>query len=188
MAAFRTRLRAGIAALRGRAFVRDQHGAVAIEFGILALPFFTLIFAILETTMIFFAAQILDSAVQDASRLVRTGQAQLANYPASNFRTAICNGLYGLFDCSKLKIKVSVISNFASATATPPTQTGTACSPTCNWTITESYTPGTGSNVIMVQAYYKWPVIVNLPGFNLQNQPDGIRLLGSVRVFQNEPF
>ena len=45
-----------------------------------------------------------------------------------------------------------------------------------------------GGDVVLVQAYYKWPTIVRLPGFNLQDQVDGTRLLGAVRVFRNEPF
>lgn len=173
---------------RGRGFARDERGVTIIEFGILAVPFFTIVFAILETTMIFLAGQVLDSAVQDASRLVRTGQAQAQSYNLAKFRTAICNSLFGLFDCSKLKIKVSVVSSFSAANMPPPTKSGAECTPVCDWTLVESFSPGSGSEVIMVQAYYKWPTIVHLPGFNFQNQPDGSRLLGAVRVFQNEPF
>jgi hypothetical protein len=40
----------------------------------------------------------------------------------------------------------------------------------------------------MVQAYYKWPVILNFGGFNLQTAGDGTHLLSAVRVFSNEPF
>ena len=55
---------------RGRRFARDERGVTAVEFGILGLPFFTIIFAILETTMVFLAGQVLDGAVEDASRLI----------------------------------------------------------------------------------------------------------------------
>ncbi len=174
---------------RGRAFARDDRGVTAIEFAILALPFFTIIAAILETSLVFFAGQILDSAVQDAARLLRTGQAQNASYTSSNFRTAICNGLYGMFNCANLRIKVSVVSTFTNATTSYPLPTGTSCTPSsCDWTMSESYAPGAGGDVVLVQTYYKWPTVVRLPGFNLQDQPDGTRLLGAVRVFKNEPF
>src|SRR5690606_1677698 len=95
---------------RGAAFARNERGAVAIEFAILSLPFFTLIYAILETSIVFLTGQILDSAVNDASRMVRTGQAQTAGWDIDDFRDAMCDGLYGLFDCSQVRIKVSVIS------------------------------------------------------------------------------
>ena len=173
---------------RGSAFGRDEKGTTAIEFAILALPFFTLIYAILETSLVFFAGQILDSAVQDAARLVRTGQAQTANYTADTFQTAICNGLYGIFDCTQLRINVKTVATFADATVTYPTKTGTDCTTTCDWTLQPLYQPGSGGDIVIVQAYYKWKTIVDLPGFNLQNQPGGIRLLGAVRVFKSEPF
>jgi Flp pilus assembly protein TadG len=172
----------------GRSLASDERGVTMLEFAFLALPFFTIIFAMIETTMIFFAGQILDAAVDDASRLIRTGQAQTEEYELPDFRERVCDELYGLFDCAAVKLKVSVVTNFSSATAPPPTQTGTDCDPTCDWTIAQTYAPGSGKQIVMVQAYYKWPVIVNLPGFNFQNQPDGVRLLGTVRVFANEPF
>lgn len=178
---------------RGRRFAGNQKGTTAIEFGLLAIPFFAIVGAILETSMVFFAGQVLDSSLQDATRLIRTGQAQNAGYTADNFRTQICNGLYGLFDCSKLKIKVSTISTFSSTGASISTPINPSCTdpssdPNECWQVVESYNPGVGSSIVLVEAYYKWPVIVNFGGFNLINQPDGSRLLAAIRVFRNEPF
>lgn len=177
---------------RGCALARSESAATAVEFGILALPFFTLIFAILETATVFFAGQILDSAVNDSSRLIRTGQAQTAGYTVDDYRAAICQGLYGLFDCndhSKLRIKVTEISDFASAAPTAPIAPSCYTSGTgCDLTIAETYQPGVGSSVVLVEAYYKWPTVVNLPLFNFATMQDGTRLLAAVRVFRNEPF
>lgn len=164
---------------------RDERGATAVEFGLLAIPFFTIIGAILETALVFLASQVLDSAVQDASRLVLTGQAQGANYTLDNFRTAVCNGLFNMFDCSKLQIRVSTVTNFASATA--PTSPLDPTDPS-KWALKPLFEPGIGKDVEMVQVYYKWPVIINFAGLDLASSPDGTRLLGSVRVFANEPF
>lgn len=181
---------------RAGPFHRDERGVTLIEFGILALPFFTLIAAILETSLVFFAGQILDSAVQDAGRLIRTGQLQMGAASSNTldaFRQKVCDNLYGMMTCSGVKVKVSVVATFSDATVSYPIQTGNQCTTTngvktCNWTIVESYTPGVGGDVVLVQAYYKWPTLVRLPGFNLQDQVDGTRLLGAVRVFRNEPF
>jgi Flp pilus assembly protein TadG len=171
---------------RGHAFARDDRGVTAIEFGLLALPFFTIIFAILETTMVFFAAQILDSAVEDASRMVKTGQAQASGYTIDNFRTLMCGYTFGIFDCSQIKIKVAKITNFSSTTTANTVQTCTTT--TCTWTVVEGFSAGIGRDVVQVFAYYRWPLLVNLPYFNLKNQPDNYRLLGATRVFRNEPF
>ena len=172
---------------RGRNFSRDDRGVTAIEFAILGVPFFTIIFAILETAMVFFAGQVLDSAVEDASRLVKTGRAQAASYNLTNFRTLMCGYTFNLFgDCSQIKIKVAKITNFTSASTALTVQTCTAT--TCTWTITEGFVPGAGREVVQVFAYYRWPLLINLPYFNLKNQPDNYRMLASTRAFRNEPF
>jgi Flp pilus assembly protein TadG len=179
---------------RWRAFCREDDGVTLIEFGILAIPFFTIIAAILETGLIFLAGQILDSAVQDASRSVRTGLAHSSSFDEDAFRAEICSGLYNLFDCTagdneRLRINVAVVGDFSSAAATYPLATGESCtSASCPWALASAYDDGDGSSVVMVRAYYKWPTIVNLAGFNFATLPDGSRLLGATRVFKNEPF
>lgn len=180
---------------RWRTFGRNESGVTAIEFAILALPFFTIITAIMETALVFLAGQILDSSVQDASRLIRTGRA--IAFDEAQFRAQICDGLFGLFDCTagpneRLRINVSVIDDFASASPMPsPLKTGAACTAlSCDWEMADDFAGGEAgkSSVVMVRAYYKWPTLVNLPGFNLSTLPDGSRLLGAARVFMNEPF
>jgi Flp pilus assembly protein TadG len=182
-------------AMRGRKlFSRDESGAVAIEFAILALPFFTLIFAILETSIVFLAGQILDAAVHDASRKIRTGQAQQAAWNLTAFRTDVCNKLYGMFDCAGLRLKVEVVSTFANAQGAITSPIEEECTPDgdpeadCDWVIVEEFTPGVGSSVVLVQVYYKWPTLVNLPYFNLATQAGNTRLMAAVRVLRNEPF
>ena len=166
-----------------RDFARDERGVTLIEFGILAIPFFALVGAILETALVFLASQILDSAVQDSVRLIATGQAQTANYTAANFRTAICGRLYGIFNCANVKIRTTVLADFTIPASTPPIDPVTG-----QWTVVEQYTPGSGSQIVMVKVYYKWPIVFRFGGFNLQTSSDGTHLLGASRVFRNEPF
>jgi Flp pilus assembly pilin Flp len=177
---------------RGRAFARDDRGVTAVEFGILALPFFTIIFAILETTMVFLAGQVLDGAVEDASRQIKTGQAQ--SFEIDDFRALMCEYTFRLFgpDCSGVRVVVDVIDDFTSTeTATMPT---TTCEEdedgkvVCELDVEEDYAPGAGGSVVQVTAYYRWPLVIALPYFNLANQPDNARLLAATRVFRNEPF
>jgi Flp pilus assembly protein TadG len=170
----------------GRAFARDERGVTAIEFGLLAIPFFTVIFAILQTAIMFLGMQVLDSAVEDASRMVKTGRAQNASYTMSDFRSLLCGFTFNLIDCSQIKLKVEVISSFSSVTTNPTVQTCNVT--TCTWSFTEAFAGGSGRDVIQVSAYYRWPLIVTLPYFNLKNQPDNYRLISAIRVFRNEPF
>lgn len=171
---------------RVRMFGRDERGVTAVEFGILALPFFTVIFAILQTAIMFLASQVLDSALEDASRKVRTGEA--AGYSLDNFRTLVCDSTFNLVDCSQIQLRSQVLSSFANTTtATPQSCDTTTCTWTANW---QSFDSGSGAcrNIIQVSAYYRYPLIVVLPYFNLKNQPDNYRLIGSIRVFRNEPY
>lgn len=182
-----TSLFARLRAARRCGFVRDESGATLIEFAILGIPFFGIVGAILETSVMMLSSQVLDSAVYDASRFIRTGQAQSAHFDEARFKREICDRTYGLFgDCSGLKVKVSQINDFGSSTVPSPVEA--ECEDTCDWTIDEGFSPGGGSNIILVQAYYKWPVILGFNGSGLANQPDNTRLIATVRVFRNEPF
>jgi Flp pilus assembly protein TadG len=168
---------------RGRTFGCNESGTTAIEFALLGIPFFAVVGAILETALVFLSGQILDSAVQDAARQIRTGQG--ANFNATSFKTAVCAGLYGLFDCSQLKLRASVVGKFGDAAFSSPVDPVTG-----DWKpewVIDTYNGSARSAVVVVEAYYKWPTIVNLGGFNLANTPDGKRLVSAVRVFKNEP-
>jgi len=185
---------------RRRGFAHDESGVTAIEFGLLALPFFSILGAILETSLVFLSSQVLDSAVQDASRLLRTGQAQRAGITPAQFKTLVCDRLYGLFpDCDGLHIEIKVIARFQDVDMTPPVkwacdapaagQTPAQAAADCaNWTRPEMFVPGVATNIVAVQVYYKWPVIVPFGGLGLSNLPDGRRLMGAATVFRNEPF
>src|SRR5574337_393171 len=87
-----------------RRFLRRQDGTAAIEFGMVALPFFGLMFAILETALVFFAGQSLEAAVSEAGRQVMTGQVQNAGYSQDDYKKyVVCAYLksgVSLFDCA----------------------------------------------------------------------------------------
>lgn len=166
-----------------RRFVRDEQGATAVEFGLVALPFAALIFAILETAMVFFAGQTLETSVNYAARIVRTGQAQEQGLSQSEFRSEVCKVLAGLFDCEKgLKLDVRTYKSFDQIDMSNPVD-GDG-----NLIDDFTYDPGNGGEIVVVRAFYEWPVVINLMGFSLANTPNGTHLLGASAAFRNEPF
>ncbi len=170
-----------------RAFARDARGVTAIEFALLAPPFFAIVLAILETALVFMAAEIFDSAVHDANRAIMTGRAQAQSATLDNYRDMVCGHTFGMLDCDAIHIVVSPVGDFTSASPPPPVASD--CSEQdCRWTEEEAFDPGGGSSVVLVRAYYRWPVIINFFGIGMANLPDNTRLLASVRVFRNEPF
>ena len=185
----------GLADLIGRAvrrwrrcgFVRNQRGATAVEFGILAFPFFAIMGAILETSMVFLSGQILESAVQDTSRLLRTGEAKGVIVSAADFKSRVCGRLYGMFgDCSGLHVEVGSVEEFSKVAISPPVDWN--CQANCNWTRSETYSAGDRSSFMVVQVYYKWPIVLSIGDMTMANLPDQKRLLASSAVFRNEPY
>ena len=91
-------------------FARHQDGAAAVEFALVAVPFLALLFAILETALVFFAGQTLETAASDSARMIMTGQG--ANWSVSDFQTQLCGttqnptSINALFNCQKIAISV----------------------------------------------------------------------------------
>ena len=166
-----------------RRFVRRQDGSAAVEFALVATPFLALLFAIIETAMVFFAGQTLEAAVADSSRLIMTGQAQSQNFSAANFKTQVCNRIYGLFDCAGgLYVDVKSYSSFASVSTAAPVTGKNFNSGSM------SYSPGTVGDIVVVSLYYQWPIYVSMLGNSLDNLNGGKRLLAATSVFRVEPY
>src|ERR1700755_2096632 len=64
-----------------RRFGRSRRGSAAVEFALVAPVFFALLFAIIESAIVFFAGQVLETITQDSARLIATGQAQTGQVP-----------------------------------------------------------------------------------------------------------
>ena len=167
-----------------RRFTRHQKGAAAVEFALVAIPFLALMFAIIETALVFFAGQTLETAASDAGRLIMTGQAQSAGFSKDDFKTAVCNYLAGgLFDCSGgVSVNVTTFSSFGAVNTAPPLTNGQLDTTKTN------YTPGGPNCIVAVQLYYQWPIYVSLLGDSLANQNGNKYLLVATSVFRNEPY
>jgi Flp pilus assembly protein TadG len=179
-ALFAARYDRGGAALTN--FARADKGVAAVEFAIIAVPFIALLLAILQTGIVLFAAQALESATETAARQIMTGQAQSANLTVSQFRNLICP-LPKLIDCSKLIIDVRVASNFSSADTsktifTTPSQA--------------QFNPGGPSTINVVRVMYQLPTYLSILGgtSNIFGVPSGStkNVILATAVFQTEPY
>jgi Flp pilus assembly protein TadG len=162
-----------------RRLARKQDGAAAIEFGMVAAPFLLLIFAIMETALVFFAGQTLETAVADSSRLIMTGQAQQQGMNQSAFKNAVCAKIFGLFDCQNgVYVDVKTYSSFGNVNLTTPLDENG------NFQNNMTYQPGAAGDIVVVRLYYQWSIYVAL----LQNMSGNKRLLIATAAFRNEPF
>ena len=104
-----------LTARTARRLIKQQDGAAAVEFALVAAPFLALVFAIMETAVVFFAGQALETAVADSSRLIMTGQAQNAAFTQAQFKNAVCAKLTVMFDCvNGVSIDVQSYPTFAT--------------------------------------------------------------------------
>lgn len=164
-----------------RFFVKRTDGVVAVEFGLLALPFFTLMFAILETSLLFFAGQALETITADSARLIMTGQAQTQNFDATKFQEAVCANTKGLFNCATgIKIDVRKYTAFKDANLAPPIDADG------NLTNNFAYDPGQPGEIVVVRLFFQWPI--SFSSLGLSNMAGGNRLLVATAAFRNEPF
>lgn len=167
-----------------RRLLRQQDGAAAIEFGLVAAPFLALVFAIMETAIIFFAGQALETAAADSARLIMTGQAQTAGYDQAKFKEQVCARIYGLFNCNAgLYVDVKKYTSFSGISTSKPVDANGNVQ-TSNF----GYQPGGPGDIVVVRLVYQWPVYVSLLGLNLSDVSGGKRLLLSTVAFRNEPY
>lgn len=165
-----------------RCFRDAQDGAAAVEFALVALPFLLLLLATLETFVVFFAMSDLEGAVNEASRLIRTGQVQNGGLTEAQYKQIICDRFFLASDCNaNLRIDVRTFQNFNNVNFDNPlTVTGDLRNDFI-------FQPGLAGDIVLVRAFYSWKIAV--PGnIGLDNMAGGKRLLSASMAFRNEPF
>jgi Flp pilus assembly protein TadG len=106
---------------RLQALRAGRDGVAAIEFSMVALPFFFLLFVILETGYFFLLTILLNGAAVEGARQVRTGQIQQEPTPAESLaalKKRVCDTVY-LIPCSDLIFDVQSFTDFPSIANAP---------------------------------------------------------------------
>ena len=146
-----------------RRFGRDRRGSAAVEFAIVAPIFFALIFAIIETAMVFLAGQVLETAVQESARTFYTSQ----NPTETQLRTAFCSRITTLMDCTSTTKYCLDVRTFAKGAAIDlPVVVDSAGNYSCSVTMPASTSV---DSTVVIRAYYKWPLFVTGLGYNIAN-------------------
>ncbi|KEC72138.1 UNVERIFIED_ORG: Flp pilus assembly protein TadG [Rhizobium esperanzae] len=188
-----------------RAAARSRDGAAAIEFALLAIPYFVVIFAILETFIAFAAEELVSNAVDTMSRRMRTGQVtynlgRTTDMTQTQFRQAFCNEIAILISCSateaatpsKLYLDVQTFATFSAIPTTIPKLSTDRYSDINTAAI--KYSPGAAGSINMLRAYYRWEIITDLvrPYITTIRPSDGSMptqyLIIATAAFQNEQY
>jgi Flp pilus assembly protein TadG len=156
-----------------------ESGATATEFAMLSPVFIALILGSIQAAVMFIAKSELDLATQAAAREVMTQQVTTA----AQLKTALCNNIGGIFNCSNLMINMQSYSTLSSMQTATPTLTYNA-----NGTVSNSWSTnfGAASSLMVMQVMYQFPVFGFGPLFSFATQSNGTNLMISTAVFVNE--
>lgn len=181
--------------LRRRLKADGNKGSAAIEFALVAPVFFVLLMGTIEVGVIFFAQSALQNALNDTARLVRTGQTgcyttdsggNCQSMTQAQFRSKLCGEVSTLLqDCNGASLQFDVnaySSGFSSASNSPPLD-ASGDLPTLT-----AFNVGNACDVVLVRAFYKWPVFTPGLKYFLANITGGYHLLSSAAAFRNEPY
>ncbi|TDH37920.1 pilus assembly protein [Pseudohoeflea suaedae] len=181
-----------------RRFGRNEDGTAAIEFAILAIPFFMLIFATIEACIAYAGEQLLENAVDTMGRKIRTGQitynqGKTTDMDEGAFRTAFCGEISILLKCdpSLLNLDVRQFTTFAQVPKGIPRVGGAADGDLD--TSKFAYNPGGSGSINIVRAYYHWDVTTDLVRpyiTNVRGDSDSPQyyLMVATAAFQNEDY
>lgn len=169
---------------RARSHRQRREGAAAVEFGIVALPFFFMMFAIFEIGMVFVTSSLVENAMIETGRLVRTGQASTRGFDAAAFKREMCSRM-SIFsgDCeSRAQIDVREVPRFGNPTLPDPMSGGTFD------TGQLTYANGQPGSLMVVRAWYQQPLVTPFLSQGLSRLNNGKAMLTATTAFRNEPW
>jgi Flp pilus assembly protein TadG len=174
-----------------RRFRRNRRGSAAIEFALVAPLFFVLLFAIMETALLFFAGQVLETGTQDSARLMLTHQAQDSGMTQPQFSQNLCDRVKLLFTCDDSTTSPLVVSvkSYRPGVQIPAAD---LANPIANGAFVgkPAYEMSSPGDTVLVRTFYQWPLFVTRLGYdiaNLRSGSDSKRLLSSTYAFRVEP-
>lgn len=178
-----------------RSPLRDEKGATAVEFALIAPLFFSFILGIIDISAYFFTAGQLQHATIQAARDLRVGNATVVGNSDTQrdaFINIFCSKIPAglIHDCEHdIRVDVTSYGRFSDIPNPPPTAADYDANG--NNTIEEdevTYGSGGASCAVVVRSFYGYKTI--FPG--LQNLmaavvPDSF-YIASATAFRNEPF
>ena len=164
----------------------SKDGTTAIEFALLAVPYFMLCIAIIEMSIMFTAAALLETATSRAARLLRTGEIQQSsNDPAAQeqaFRQALCAQATALIPCSEIVIEAVDMGGFGNYDTYAPQFDADGNM------VSQGFSPGGSRDTVLVRAAFRYRFMTPLIGFLLGENGTPTRQFFSTIVLQAEPY
>ena len=172
-----------------RRFGLSEQAASAIEFAMVGPVFILIMGVTIESGVMLTTEYVLQSAVTDAARLVRTGQAQTSPLSKAAFKTKICNTANLIMNCTgAVTVYVNSDTNFQNLKNNLPDFLTIGPSVAGSPVAADCYKTGAPSQPAAVVATYDW--YFKVWGMSVFGNIGGgiARRLVGFAIFQNEPF
>jgi Flp pilus assembly protein TadG len=178
-------------------FGNDCRGTTAIELGILFTPFVMFIIMFMLFALYFFTISSIEKGMDQASRMIRTGQAVALKWTVDDFRKAICQGADATIDCTKVQVWTQPYSDWSAITSGANVDSNglhscvdknNAVLNNANYSALIATQAGTASNVVIVTVCYPWDFASKLPFFKIGNMQNGSLMIQSSTAFRTEPY
>lgn len=176
----------------------SRDGTAAIEFAILAIPYFLVVFAILETFIAMMAEQVVVNATETMGRRLRTGQIS-SSISKADFRKNFCDEVSIMINCDgeiekeqKLYIDLRSFAAFKDIPTTIPLK---AYGEYYDLDTAQfGFKPGGPETINMLRVYYRWRVVADIirPYLTKIRPVDGSMpshfLIVATSAFMNEKY
>ncbi len=167
----------------------NEDGTTAIEFAIVAVPFFMFLFALIGISMFFFVMTSIDKGMDKQSRKIRTGEAQSTNMTVNDFKQAVCASAGTWIKCPSVQIFVQHFPDWAQVQPQACLNgSGQVVTNNAGGSDKIAQYSGTASEVVLVTTCYKWDFAKKLPYLKLGNMSDNAMMMQSATAFRTEPY
>jgi hypothetical protein len=170
--------------------LRNDEGAAAIEFAIVAIPFFMFVMGTIGVGLYFFTTNALEHGVESASRKIRTGEAQKGSLTVGDFKELVCGAAGSYIDCDKLSVLVQNAPTWSDLDPQPCVDgDGMAAATGSPGDVIADYTGG-ASSVVLVTLCYQWDLAQSFDFLKLGAGPagSGAAVLQAATAFRVEPY
>jgi hypothetical protein len=171
-----------------RAVVKNEDGVTAIEFAAIAPLFFLLMGSLMETGIMLFTEYVMQTSVQEAARLVRTGQAHTEALSATQFKTKICESASVISNCeSRVTVYLAAAATFDDLVVPSHLAVGNAYGG--GGGDGSEFDCGSPEQAVALIATFDWEFTMPFMQEQFGNvDGDTKRRLAGIYMFRNEPF
>jgi len=165
--------------------MQNNDGMAAVEFAMVSLPFFMMVFGLILVGLYFFTTFTLENAVEQAARLIRTGQVQQQGMSADDFKLEVCKRAPQYVDCDgKMRVNVQSYAEFGDIVTPSCTDSGGNLIPPA----ATLFQTGASSEVVLVTVCYEWDLAGKMPFLQIGNMANGSALIQAATTFRTEPY